>query len=447
MRAGLRSRITALFALGALGLCAVLAGGTYAATRSALLAERERTSVRAAYADAAAVLAGLGAEDPDIVGVLRSLDTGPGRLPLLRRDGTWFARTADTGITAAVPGGLLELAAQGRPAVQRVRSSDRPLLVVAVPLGTVGATYYEVTDLRELEATLRSLATTLLLGALATAAAGAGLGWWASRRVVRPLVGVEQAATRIAAGDLDTRLDAGREPDLRRLADSFNLMVDTLAERLRRDRRFAGDVSHELRSPLQTLSTAASVLERRRDALDPRSAAAVGLMTKEVARFQQLVTDLLELATGEQPPVLAPVDVAALLRSVCADRGTPVEADGPLVVRADARRLRQVLVNLLDNADQHGGGAVLVRATRGDGVVVLDDEDEGPGVPEAERALVFDRFGRGRSSGTRGSTEGTGLGLALVAQHVAAHGGRVGVDDRPGGGARFTVELPEQGPA
>lgn len=440
--AGLRSRITVLFALGALGICAALATATYELTRTNLVAERERTAVRAAYYDAAAVQAGLGAEDPDIVPVLRSVDTGSTRRPVIWRDGTWFARTADAGITDAIPASLQQMAAQGQPGVQRARLSGRPVLVTMVPLPSVRATYYELNDLTELQGTLRSLATSLMLAALATAAAGAAMGWWASRRVVRPLASVEQAATRIAQGDLEARLDVGREPDLRRLAVSFNTMVDALSERLQRDRRFAADVSHELRSPLQTLSTAAEVLDRRRDALDLRSAAAVGLMTKEVARFQQLVTDLLELAKGDRAPTLAPVDVSALLRAVCAERDTPVEADGALVVQADPRRLRQVVVNLLDNADRHGGGAIAARAVRCDGVVRLEVDDDGPGVPEAERSLIFDRFGRGRISGTRGSSEGTGLGLALVAQHVAAHGGRVVVTDRPGGGARFCVELP-----
>ncbi len=259
---------------------------------------------------------------------------------------------------------------------------------------------------------------------------------------MRPLASVEQAAVRIAQGELGTRLDAGHEPDLRRLAGSFNSMVDALSARMDRDRRFAADVSHELRSPLQTLSTAAELLDRRRDALDARSAAAVGLVCKEVTRFQQLVTDLLELAKGDQPPLLAEVDVAALLRSVCEDRGVPVDAPGPLVVQGDARRLRQVFVNLLDNADSHGGGAVAARAAPCQTGACVEVDDDGPGVPVSERELIFDRFGRGRASGVRGSSEGTGLGLSLVAQHVAAHGGRVVVGDRPGGGARFRVELP-----
>ena len=442
-RAGLRSRITALFALGAAGVCTALGLATYETTKRTRLAERERTAVRAAYFDAAAVQAGLSAGgELDIVSVLRGVDTGPTRRGVLWRDGRWFARSADPGITDAVPASLQELAADGQAGRQRSRLDGRTVLVTMVPLPDVRATYYELNDLGELQRTLGSLRLALVLAALATAAAGAAVGRWASGRVLRPLASVEQAATAISAGDLGARLDEVREPDLRRLTVAFNGMVDDLSARLERDRRFAADVSHELRSPLQTLSAAAEVLERRRATLDERSAAAVGLMTKEVSRFQQLVTDLIELAKGDRPPTLGALDVGELVRGVAQERRVPVEVSGDLVLQGDARRLRQVLTNLLDNADQHGGGAVAVRARRSGDTVCLEVDDEGPGVPEAERELVFDRFGRGRTSGVRGSREGTGLGLAMVAQHVQAHGGRVRVGDRPGGGARFTVELP-----
>ena len=441
-RAGLRARITALFALGALGVCTALTLATYQLTKATLVPERERTAMRAAFFDAAAVQTGLSAENADIVTVLRNVDTGPTRRGVLWRDGTWYARSTDPGITAAIPTDLQQLAQENRPGRQRSRLEGRTVLVTMVPLPSVGATYYEFNELEELQRTLGSLRLALVVAALTTAAAGAGVGRWASARVLRPLVSVERTATRISAGDMTSRLDAGREPDLRRLADAFNGMVDDLSHRLERDRRFAADVSHELRSPLQTLSAATEVLQRRRASLDERSAAAVGLVSKEVARFQQLVTDLLELAKGERPPVLSEVDVAALVRSVAEERGVPADAPGSIVLQGDARRLRQVLINLLDNAEQHGGGAVAVRAARCGDVVRLEVDDDGPGVPEAERELVFDRFGRGRTSGVRGSREGTGLGLALVAQHVQAHDGRVHVTDRPGGGARFTVELP-----
>lgn len=139
--------------------------------------------------------------------------------------------------------------------------------------------------------------------------------------------------------------------------------------------------------------------------------------------------------------------MAQLARHACATRGLSPQivhtnGDGQ-VWYADRRRLAQVLGNLLDNAGQHGGGATAVRLGRAPGVVFLEVDDEGPGVPAQDREAIFDRFVRGRPATARGDGDGTGLGLALVAQHVTAHGGSVRVTDRPGGGARFRVELPQ----
>jgi signal transduction histidine kinase len=223
-------------------------------------------------------------------------------------------------------------------------------------------------------------------------------------------------------------------------------MVDEVSARSEADRRFAADVSHELRSPLQTLSAATSVLDRRREELDGRTGAAVELIRAEVSRFEHLVTDLLELAKTDLPAERRPTDVVALTRSAAAARGLDpgvVAVSGTTdLVELDPRRFEQLLVNLLDNAVKHGGGAVRVGLdVRSDGLV-LEVDDEGPGVPADERGLVFDRFARGRAASARGGSEGTGLGLALVAQHVQAHRGTVDIADRPGGGARFRVTLP-----
>jgi signal transduction histidine kinase len=328
-----------------------------------------------------------------------------------------------------------------------VRTATGAALVVGVPLSS-STNFYEVDFLPELEHTLRVLALVLTLVAVSTTGAGAGLGWYATRHVMRPLASVAKAAQEITAGDFSARLDPGAEPELERLTSSFNQMVDQLSMRLERDRRFAADVSHELRSPLQTLTAAASVLTHRRQHVDERTAIAVGLIVDEVARFQSLVTDLLELARSDQPPERSQVNVADLARLVCRARGIAedivrVEGDGDTVWSVDRRRFQQVLSNLVDNADRHGGGPRAVRVGGGAGLRYLEVDDEGPGVHPRDRTAVFDRFMRGRSSGARGDSDGTGLGLALVAQHVTAHGGRVFVTDRPGGGARFRVELPE----
>jgi two-component system sensor histidine kinase MtrB len=450
-RAGLRARVIGGFAAGALLLSASMALVSYQVTRGFLLDGRERASIRAAQFDARVVREGLAAEPADIRELLRSLDTGNNRRAMVRRDGQWYTRTADVGVTAAVPQRLREMVDDGRQAVQRVRVGGVPAIVVGIPLSS-GTALYEVDELRELDQTLRVLGWVLAVVAAATASAGAGLGWYAVRYVLRPLRSVAATAQDIAAGDLGSRLDPAVEPDLARLSTSFNDMVDRLAEQAQRDRRFAADVSHELRSPLQTLLAAASVLDNRKERLDDRTAIAAGLVISEVARFQSLVEDLMELARSDQPADSEPVDVAEVARRACRVRKLPenlvVMADGSGPERwcVDRRRIEQMIGNLLDNAIRYGGGPTAVRIARSGDMGRIEVDDEGPGVPPADKAVIFDRFVRGRAARARGQDGGTGLGLALVTQHAAAHGGTATVLDRPGGGARFRVEIPVETP-
>jgi signal transduction histidine kinase len=433
-----------------LGVSASLAVATYELTRHSLVGERERTAVRATYYDAAVVRQGVVAGADDIVGVLRSLDTGQARRPLIFRNGRWYARTADSGFSSAVPASLRRLVESGRPGVQRTSLNGVPTLVVGVPLQGVNADYYELNMQTELQRTLRQLALTLGLVALVTTVAAVVLGRWATRRLLRPLASVATAAKTIAQGDLAARLDPPPDPDLAPLTASFNEMVEELAGRIERDRRFAADVSHELRSPLQTLTSAAGVLANRRQDLDQRTASALDLVVDEVDRFSDLVTDLLELARADQEAVLAPVAVRDVVVRVAEAAGVPraaVHADPGLRWNLDGRRFERILANLVDNGQRHGGGVTAICCTATAGELRLVVEDNGPGVPPDERSLVFNRFGRGRRASARGGSgssgvDGTGLGLALVAQHVAAHGGTVDVSEATDGGARFEVALP-----
>ncbi|MFC7534075.1 sensor histidine kinase [Actinoplanes sp. GCM10030250] len=441
---GLRARVSAAFAVGALLLSALVSLVSYELIRTTLFVERERTAVRTAYFDAAVVNTSMAAPES-----LRSLDTGAERYVLLHVDGQWYSRTAEPGAGSAVPAGLQELTATGEAGAQRIRRDGEPALVVGIPL-TGSATLYEVVSLRELDRTLQLLALVLAAVAIMVAAGGAALGWYVTRHALRPLARVAGAARGVAAGDLSTRLDPDTEPDLAPLSHAFNNMADQLAGRLERDRRFAADVSHELRSPLQTLEAAVSVIERRRDGLDERSASAVTLIAAEVARFRSLVEDLLELARSDQPIVRELVRAAELARAVCRSRNLPdtlveVLPGTPDEWFVDRRRVEQTLGNLLDNAIRYGGGPVAVRLSTPDNVHVLEVDDEGPGVAEQDRTTIFARFVRGPAAGSRGAGDGTGLGLAIVAEHAAAHEGRAEVRERPGGGARFRVELPGGG--
>lgn len=445
MRVGLRTRVSAAFAIGALLLSACVSLISYELARSTLSGERERTAVRATYFDAVAVDAGLPDRSADVGAVLRSLDPGADRYVLLHRDGQWFSPSADPSAGSAVPAALQEMTARGEAGAQRIRLDGQAALVVGIPL--TSGVFYEVVSLSELDRTLQLLALVLTAVAIMVAGGGAAVGWYVTRHALRPLTAVAAAARNIADGDLDTRLDPDAEPDLAVLSASFNHMADQLARRIERDRRFAADVSHELRSPLQTLSAAVSVVDRRRDGLDPKAAAAVGLISEEVGRFQDLVDDLLELARSDRPARREPTDMRRLVTRVCEARSLPVDLlevqpGTPDVWPVERRRIEQALRNLLDNAVRYGGGPVAVRLGRAGDRYVVEVDDAGPGIAAENRTVIFDRFVRGPAANARGGGDGTGLGLSIVARHAAAHDGTVGVTDRPGGGARFRMELP-----
>jgi signal transduction histidine kinase len=444
-RFGLRARISALFSLGAFVLSSGIAVAAYDLTRHSVLQERERTAVRAAFFDEAVAQQGLTGENPDVVEALRSLDTGQARRPLVHREGKWFSRTADDGLVSAIPAKLLHTVGGGTPAVQRIEVAGQPAVVVGIPLPRGGGEFYEVHSLTEARRTLRTLGAALLGAALAATFGAAALGRWASRRLLAPVSDVGAAAQRISGGDLTTRLEIS-DPDLRPVAESFNAMVQELSDRIAKDQRFAADVSHELRSPLQTLTAAADVLAARADRLDPRSAAASRLVAEEAERFGLLVQDLLELARDDRPARLQTVPVAPLLERLCRNRGLPLDV---LAVSEEIgcwslepRRIERILDNLIDNADKYGGGVVRLAAEVRDDELVITVDDDGPGIPPEERAVVFDRFARGRTASARGAAQGTGLGLSIAARHAAAHGGTLGVSDHDGRGARFTVTLP-----
>jgi two-component system sensor histidine kinase MtrB len=445
-RPGLRARITVGFALCALIVSAAVALLSYQLTESYLLQERERSALRTTAIEAAIVRAGIAAEQPDIAAVLKTLDTGGKRRAVIHRGGVWYGRNADFGTKSTIPVPLQEMVASGQSAAQRVPTETGPALIVGIPLGD-GTSFYVVDVMQELDRSLQGLALIITFVAAATTAIGAALGWYAAGYVVRPMRYVVNAAKVISGGDFTTRLDPGTEPDLARLATSFNEMVDQLSARLHRDRRFAADVSHELRSPLQTLSAAASILANRSAEMTPRPAAAARLVAEEIGRFQDLVTDLLELSRSDQPPEREPTDVAELARQVCRDAQAcaqlvKAEPGADLIWQIDQRRFRQILANLAENAQRHGGGLRAIHIGQSGLSRFLWVDDDGPGVSPADREIIFDRFVRGRTSHARGGGDGTGLGLAIVHQHVTAHGGTISVSDRPGGGARFRIDLP-----
>jgi two-component system, OmpR family, sensor histidine kinase MtrB len=464
-RLGLRTRVAAAFALGALGLALLLSLLTYTLSSTYLLRQREASALRQAFVNARFIQAGLRAADPDVPGLLSDLETPATSESLLERRGERFASNPVEVGHDDLPGGLRDRVQTGTAARQRFRLAGSPRLAVGVPLPAVGASYYEVFSLAELDRTLRVLTGSLAAGAAVTVLLGVALGRWVSGQALRPLADAGRAARSISHGRLDTRLHPDPDPDLQGLSVAFNDMADALEQRIERDARFASDISHELRSPLTTLATAVELLHARRKELPASAAESVELLRVEVERFQRMVLDLLEISrldAGVAELALEEVRAEELVREalrVARPAGAAGSSDGSppevavggevrdLVVQADKRRLVQVVANLVANAERHGGGLAGVGLERaGDRVRILVD-DAGPGVPEAYRSRIFERFSRApASAGARRDGGGVGLGLALVAEHVRLHGGAVWVEDRPGGGARFVVELPEAPP-
>ena len=227
-------------------------------------------------------------------------------------------------------------------------------------------------------------------------------------------------------------------------------MVDQLQERIEREARFSSDVNHELRSPLTTLANSLSVLEARREDLPPKSLQALDLLGAEVRRFRRLVGELLEISRFDAAPgdiSRDEVPVGSLIEHTVQATGAdvPIQFDPGVASRhisVDKRRFERIFANLFENAQRYAGGATLLAVEDHGDSLHLVVEDSGPGIAPDERERIFERFSRGTTGRRRGLGDGTGLGLAIAQQHVKQHGGRIWVEDRPGGGARFVIELP-----
>lgn len=457
---GLRARLILSFALGALILSTVLSVITWNLTREDLLRQREDSAVTRVYANALTLRRTL-TGTTDVAALLASLPTPDGAQLALLFEGTWDARNPVEFGQNDLPVSLRAEVSAGEVAKIRTRVGDTTYLIVGVPLPIGGGEYYEASALTDLQQTLDGLRNSLFGASAVTTLAGGLVGFWASRRVLVPLRNVGLAAEAIAGGQLDTRLASGGDHDLDPLVASFNEMASALEERIERDTRFASEVSHELRSPLMTLAASVEVLENSREGLTERAQTALSLMSADIDRFRQLVEDLLEISRVDVGAVtlhLAPVMITELVIQAVAtsNHGTvPVLYDPSVAevgVLVDKVRFFRAIDNLLANAANYAGGAtaveVALHTTSDDDDVVhtvrIAVEDAGAGVPEEERHVIFDRFSRGREGGNRGADSGTGLGLALVDEHIRLHNGRVWVDDRTDGeaGARFIMELP-----
>jgi two-component system sensor histidine kinase MtrB len=443
-------------------LSVFLAVLTYSFARSSVLGQREETSQRDSRANAQIVLRSLSGNPTNAQLAMTQLETAGVDLPLVWYNAEWTPGSVGFD-EASLPQALRDrVIVAATPARMTIEIGTIAHLAIGWPLPTdTEAAYFEFFSLDDVDNTLRSVRLSLILGSIITTALGVGAGSFAARRAVRPVSVAAQAAKAIAGGRLDTRIEPTDDPELSILANSFNDMASALQNRIERDARFASDVSHELRSPLMTLSASVEVMDARRDEMPERAQSALDLLKGDVVRFQGLVEDLLEISRFDAGAVslhteeLLAAEFARQAIGVSSLSHSPITVSPRaemVLINGDRRRLARAVANLIDNARIHGGGNVevsVVEAVPDDPVVTnifIAVEDHGEGVPEHERILVFERFARGGVAGRRAGNDGAGLGLALVDEHVRMHGGRVWVEDRLDGetGARFVIELPAE---
>ncbi len=324
-----------------------------------------------------------------------------------------------------------------------------------ISLGLTGTTLQVAARLESLESRQTRLRTIVALAFLVALAGSTGLALVLSRVALAPLARLRHGASQVHdTEDLDARIEAGggvAETD--ELAGELNAMLARLQraatereQALSSARRFAADAGHELRTPLTSLTASITTLGRGEGA---ETAAALARAEGDLARLTSLVEQLQALARGDAGLSAGSGDVdlgeladaavdGARARHPELTLTLAAPASGPSL-RGDEGGLRAILDNLLENAALHGrpGGRVdvSVEGRAGDATIVVDDD--GPGVPVAERETVLGRFARGASA--RGP--GTGLGLAIVSAQAARHGGEISLGDAPAGGLRVTVSL------
>ena len=313
-----------------------------------------------------------------------------------------------------------------------VRAADGVFVQVARPLDEVENA---VEDLRR---------QVLLFGALAVAVAAAG-AWFLAGRAVRPIVRLTETAEQIAeTGDVDRPVEGSEAGEVGRLARSFRTMLAALSASRRQQHRLVMDASHELRTPLTSLRTNVDLL-RRSSELPPEDRDSVlDDLDAELGELTELVTELVDLAVDVQADeelqlieladVVEPVAERARRRS---GRDIVMRVDRGVAVEGRPESLTRAMRNLVDNAVKFSEQGPVEVVVDGGTVTV---HDAGPGVPEADRERIFERFHRMEADRDR---PGSGLGLAIVRQVAEAHGGTVTVGESPLGGAAFSLRIPE----
>jgi len=352
-------------------------------------------------------------------------------------------------------------------ALTDARGSQLPGIIVGQQLNVPNVGAYEIYlayDLAEQAETLQFVQGTLWGSGVAMVLIVVAILWVVLRSLAAPIVEASATSARLAQGDLKVRIPVQGEDELATLGRSFNAMADSIESQIHElaelslvQQRFVSDVSHELRTPLTTIKLAATMLHDRKDEFDPLAARTSELLHTQVARFEELLTDLLEISRYDagsvqlelEPTSLAQLaeDVIESMRHIAEQHETElrfVAPGGYSPVDMDARRVRRILRNLLGNAIEHGEGRpVVITVDSNPTSVAVGVRDYGMGMRPEDAERVFDRFWRADPSRKR-TLGGTGLGLSIALGDAKLHGGTLEVWSQLGVGTHFVLALPRR---
>jgi two-component system sensor histidine kinase BaeS len=354
-------------------------------------------------------------------------------------------------LPAGVDGAMLDITSLQDGAL--TSGNDGDLVYAAAPLDLPRGRTGVIVLSQQANAGLGPAARYFVLAAIASALLGLLAAILVGRRVTRPIRAASAATTRIAAGELDTRLPtpSGRSGDeLVELSRHVNEMAETLERSRALEQQFLLSVSHDLRTPLTSIRGYSEAISD--GAGDPARAASV--ISSEARRLERLVADLLDLAKLQASSFsvqLEPIDLGHLAAVAvegfepdAADRGLMIQVldrGTPLSVLADHDRLGQVAANLIENAMKYAASGVAVRTSADGAWAVMTVADDGPGIDPVDLPHVFERLYVARRRPARHESS-SGLGLAIVKQLVEAMDGRVSVSSEVGKGTSFEVRLP-----
>lgn len=348
------------------------------------------------------------------------------------------------------------VALMARTADTRIRSLDTSAGTVrygVVPVQMAGDhtdTRLVLVTFRDRELRQERHMARLLLASGSFALVVAGLAsWLVAGRVLAPIRLVRQTAERISETDLTQRLPVRGNDDVAELAETFNHMLDRLSGAFTAQRQFLDEVAHELRTPITVLRGHLELMDEDPDSQRGQTRA---LLFDELDRMRRIVEDLLLLARAERPDFLSlgqtsltdlVVDTAAKAQALGRRHWTVAEV-ADVSVHLDEQRVTQALMQLAANAVSHTGegDAIEIGSRLWRGRVLLWIADTGPGVAPEDRERIFQCFYQGGNAVPGRAAPGIGLGLALVREIAQAHDGVAHVEEAPGGGARFVIDLP-----